>query len=205
MTFGIIAKLSSWALTFISNTGYMGIFILSAVESAGIPMSSEVVIPFSGFLVASGRFSLWLVVLVSSVGNLVGSIILFIVGLYGGRWFLEKYGKYFFIDKYGLEAGHRWFKKYGSEAVFLGRVLPAIRTFVSLPAGIAEMDFGKFSIYTFLGSLPWNFALALLGYKIGEKWGVLSGYFKKAEIFILILAVVLIIWWLYKKFYSENK
>lgn len=163
-------------------------------------MPSEVVIPFSGFLVSQGKFYLWAVILMATMGNLVGSAILYFIGLKGGRWLLERYGKFVLITKHSLDTGDRWFKKYGSRAVFWSRMLPIIRTFISLPAGVAKMNFNKFILYTFLGSLPWNIGLAVIGYKVGERWDILHSYFQKLDIAILILAVLGIAWLILNRF-----
>ena len=194
----IIAQISDFALYLINKTGYAGIFLLSALESAAIPIPSEVVVPFSGFLAVSGRFNIWLVISITTLANLVGSMILFLVGRSGGRWFLERYGKYVLIHKHDLEKGDKWFAKYGSKAVFWSRMLPVVRTFISLPAGVSRMNFLKFCLLTFLGSLPWNTGLALIGYKAGENWDILHGYFRKLDIFIILLIVVLAIWYIWR-------
>ena len=193
----LISYVSEWALEVIKSTGYTGVFILSALESAAIPIPSEVVIPFSGFLVASGKFSILGVVIVSTVANLVGSLILFLMGRSGGRWVLENYGKYIFIHKRDLDTADRWFVKHGNVAVFWGRMLPVIRTFISLPAGVAKMSLGRFSLLTFLGALPWNLFLALVGLKAGKNWNVLHDYFRKADILIVGLIVVLVVWYVW--------
>lgn len=194
----VIAYISEWALEVIETTGYTGIFVLSALESAAIPIPSEVVIPFSGFLVMTGLFSLWGVVWVATLANVIGSLILFLVGKSSGRWIIEKYGKYLLIHKKDLDRADEWFERYGIKAVFFSRMLPVIRTFISLPAGIAKMNIWEFSIFTFLGALPWNFVLAVVGYKAGENWNILHSYFRKANIFILLSIIILIIWYIYR-------
>lgn len=194
--FELISNVSAWALEIINTTGYVGIFILSALESAAIPIPSEVVIPFSGFLVAGGKLSFWGIVIVSTLANLFGSIILFLIGRSGGRWILERYGKYVLIHKKDLDTADRWFLKYGIATVFFGRILPLVRTFISLPAGVAKMNFARFSLFTFLGALPWNFTLALIGLKAKENWDLLHSYFEQADIFVGIAAVILIGWYI---------
>lgn len=194
----IVAKLSEIALGLIAQTGYAGIFILSALESCAIPIPSEVVVPFSGFLAVSGRFSLPVVILVATVANLVGAVVLFWIGKSGGRRFLERYGKYVLIHQQDIERGHAWFKKYGDLAIFWSRMLPVARTYVSLAAGVAEMNFYKFSLYTFFGSLPWNAALAIIGYKAGENWRILEIYFRKFDVLIMVIIIVLIVFYLWK-------
>lgn len=194
----VIAQISDFALYLIDKTGYAGIFLLSALESCAIPIPSEVVIPFSGFLAVSGRFNIWLVILVATIANLAGSVILFWIGRGGGRWILERYGKYVLIHKHDMEKGDEWFKKYGTRAIFWGRMLPVIRTFVSLAAGVGEMNFFKFSAVTFLGSLPWNAGLAVIGYKTGENWRVLENYFRKLDILIVAIILSLIGWYVWR-------
>lgn len=191
----VIAQMSGFALYLIDKTGYVGVFILSVLESCAIPIPSEVVIPFSGFLAVSGRFNIWLVVLVATLANLAGSVILFWIGRSGGRWVLEHYGKYFLIHKHDMEKGDQWFARHGNKTVFWSRMLPVVRTFVSLPAGVSGMNFSKFCLLTFLGSLPWNTGLALIGYKTGENWMVLENYFRKLDIIIGILIAVLVVWY----------
>jgi len=201
----IISYISEWALEVIERTGYSGIFVLSALESAAIPIPSEVVIPFSGFLVIAGKFYLWGVVWVATLANLAGSIALFLIGRSGGRWFIEKYGKYFLIHKRDLDRADIWFEKHGIKAVFFSRMLPVARTFISLPAGIAKMNIWKFSLFTFLGALPWNFVLAFIGYKAGENWNLLHNYFRKANIFIVLLIVAVVIWYIWKHIRRGHK
>src|SRR3989344_728811 len=191
----LISYISGWALEIIERTGYVGVFILSTLESAAIPIPSEVVVPFSGFLAVSGIFNLWLIIIVATIANLVGSMILFWIGKSGGRWTLERYGKYVLIHKHDMERGDQWFAKHGNKAVFWSRMLPVVRTFISLPAGVSEMKFSKFCLLTFLGSLPWNASLTLVGYKAGENWNVLHDYFRKADIFIVILIMVLVVYY----------
>jgi len=198
--FDIISYISAWALEIINTTGYVGIFILSALESMAILIPSEVVLPFSGFLAAGGKFSLWGVVIVATLANLTGSIVLFLVGRSGGRWILERYGKYILILKKDLDTADKWFSKHGAATVFFGRIIPVVRTFISLPAGVAKMSIARFSLFTFLGALPWNFALALLGFKTKENWDLFYGYFEKAKILIVIVAVVFVCWYIWKHF-----
>lgn len=167
-----------------------------ALESACIPVPSEIIMPFSGFLVAEGKFLMWQVVLWGTLGNLVGSAIAYFIGYYGGRPLVEKYGKYIFVSRRDLILADKWFLKYGQSAVFFGRLLPAIRTFISLPAGIAHMDFKKFCFYTFVGSLIWAYALAYAGVVMGENWQRLKVYFEKFDYIIIALVIIGAIWWI---------
>ena len=183
---GIIESVSTIAITLIENLGYWGVFIGMTLESACIPLPSEVIMPFAGFVVNEGKLTLWGITLVGTLGNLLGSLIAYYVGLIGGRPFLEKYGKYILITKNRLDLTEKWFKKYGHEAVFFSRMLPIIRTFISLPAGISRMDIKKFIIYTFLGSLPWTFALGYIGVQLGQQWTIIKDYFHIFDIIVVI-------------------
>ncbi len=193
------------ATSLISSAGYLGLFVLSAIESCGIPIPSELVLPFSGFLSSTGAFSLALVVLVASVGNLVGSIALYGIGHAGGRWILERYGKFVFIHKEDLDYGDQWFRRFGTKAVFWSRLMPIVRTFISLPAGISQMPFVRFCVYTILGALPWNFALAFIGYKAGEHWDSLHKYFQRADYLIGVLVIIIVIVVIIKKSHRGHK
>lgn len=169
-----------------------------AIQSANIPIPSEVIMPFAGFLVSEGIMNLWWLVLAGVVGSLIGSIFSYWLGMAGGRPLVEKYGKYLLISHHDLDISDRWFAKRGEIAVFVGRFLPIVRTFISFPAGIAKMDFKKFLLYSFLGSIPWTLALAYLGQKLGQNWETLRNYFAGLDWLILILIVLGIIWWIWR-------
>ncbi|MTK64637.1 MAG: DedA family protein [Methanobacterium sp.] len=190
----IVELVSNFAIYIIQTMGYWGVFIGMTLESACIPIPSEIIMPFSGFVVWQGTTNMTLlgITLVGALGNLVGSLIAYFVGLKGGRPFLEKYGRYVFISHSKLELADRWFERYGWEAVLISRMLPVIRTFISLPAGIANMDLKKFSLYTFIGSLPWSFILAYIGVQLGPNWDLIKSYFHVMDImvFIGVLGVV---------------
>jgi len=194
----ILAFIASFIIQIIEKTGYSGITFLMALESANIPIPSEIIMPFSGFLVFAGKFSFLLVGLFGALGNLLGSILGYFIGYFGGRNFLEKYGKYFFIYRKDLEKADVWFSRYGQGIVFFSRVLPVIRTFISTPAGIAKMNFKTFCFYTILGSLPWSFFLTFIGFKMGENWQILDIYFRKLDWLIIVSILLVIAWWLWK-------
>jgi len=196
MIFEIIAKISNWALEIIDQFGYWGIFVLSLLESAAIPIPSEVVVPFSGFLAARGTFDFWLIVFTVSFANLVGAVILYYISISGGRLLILKFGKYFFVSELELEKADKLFKKHGTKFIFIGRLLPVVRTFISIPAGVARMNILKFITYTFLGSLPWNFVLALVGFKAGENWDLLSPYFRKFDFVIIAVIAIVVVWYI---------
>ena len=150
--------------------GYAGIVLLMAIESACIPLPSEIIMPFSGYLVSTGRFDLVLVATAGALGCNLGSSIAYAVGHYGGRPLVEKCGAYVLISRRDLALADRFFTRFGGITVFVSRLLPVIRTFIALPAGIAHMPQMKFQIYTFLGSWPWCYGLAYVGAKLGERW-----------------------------------
>jgi membrane protein DedA with SNARE-associated domain len=197
----IIELVSDFAINMIGSLGYWGVFIGMTLESACIPLPSEVIMPFAGFAVSEGKMTLLGIGIIGALGNLLGGLIAYFVGLKGGRPFLEKYGKYILINPNKLDLADSWFEKYGHEAVLISRMLPAIRTFISLPAGIARMDLKKFAIYTFLGSLPWTFALAYIGVQLGPHWEVIKGYFHILDIVVAvgIIGVLTYIIYKYKK------
>ncbi|KKR03586.1 MAG: hypothetical protein UT31_C0015G0012 [Parcubacteria group bacterium GW2011_GWF2_39_13b] len=191
----IVGWLASLIISIISSTGYFGVFFLMVLESACIPIPSEITMPFAGFLVWQGQFNLWQLIFWGALGNLAGSIIAYAIGYYGGRPLIEKYGKYIFVSKRDLETADKWFLKYGQSAAFFSRLLPVIRTFISLPAGIAKMNFKKFCLYTFLGSLLWSYFLAYAGLIMGENWSSLRIYFEKFDFVIIAIAIIGVIWW----------
>jgi membrane protein DedA with SNARE-associated domain len=198
MAHELLAWLSSLIIDIIEYAGYGGIFVLSVLESANIPIPSEVILPFSGFLVAEGEFAFWFVVLAASLGNVVGSWASYELGRYGGRSFLRRWGKFLLLSPGDVELAERWFTKYGGAAVFFSRLLPIVRTFISFPAGIAKMPRVRFLTLTFAGSLPWNMLLAYVGVVLGENWRTLEGYFRALDWVILILIIAVIGLWVWR-------
>lgn len=184
----LLAGAVVWA---INLTGYAGVFFLMLIESCGIPMPSEVIMPFAGFLVVSGKLGFWQIAIIGAVGNLAGSILAYCIGKRGGRPFLEKYGKYFLIHSRDLDVADKWFAKYGELTVFFGRLLPIIRTYVSFPAGISKMNLKKFSFYTFAGALPWSILFAWLGVKMGNNWELIREKLHNFDLAMAIAVVVL--------------
>ena len=180
----IIEILAHFIIETISASGYLGIVILMGVESACIPLPSEIIMPFSGYLVFRGDFELIRVGLAGAFGCLVGSIPAYYLGLYGGRPLVERYGKYVLISHRDLDLADRWFERWGDWAIFFSRLLPVVRTFISFPAGVARMNFPRFVFYTFLGSFPWCLGLAYIGMKMGENWDTLGGYFHQFDAII---------------------
>jgi len=183
----IIEILASFIIAIISSGGYAGVILLMAIESACIPLPSEIIMPFSGYLVFRGEFGLYWVGLAGAFGCVVGSVPAYYLGLYGGRPLIEKYGKYVLVSHHDLDLADRWFGRYGDWAIFFSRLLPVVRTFISFPAGVAKMNVPRFIIYTFVGSFPWCLGLAYIGMKLGENWDTLGAYFHKFDIVIGIL------------------
>lgn len=174
-----------------------------ALESALIPIPSEVTMPFSGSLVATGKLSLWVVVLTGAIGNLFGSLLAYALGFWGQetivRSLIKKYGKYLLISEHEFERSQKWFVKYGQLIVFASRLMPVVRTFISLPAGIARMNLTRFIIYTTIGSLIWSFILAYVGVVLGQNWSSLETYFRRFDLVIVVLGVLAVIAYIYYK------
>lgn len=201
----ILGVLASFIMACISAMGYSGIAVMMAIESACIPLPSEVIMPFSGFLVSEGRFTLFGTALAGAIGCVIGSIVAYAAGRFGGRAFIWKYGRYILISHRDVEIADRWFARYGQWVVFFSRLLPVIRTFISLPAGISKMRFIPFVIYTFVGSLPWCYLLAYIGYRLGEKWDTLGVYFHKFDTAIGLIILAGIIWWIWRHIGHERR
>src|SRR5579875_1764675 len=199
MTTSSLALIGRFITMAISHTGYFGIAGLMAIESACIPIPSEVIMPFSGYLVYLGRFRLAWVALAGALGCNVGSIVAYAVGAAGGRPLVEKYGRYVLISRADLALADDWFARFGDWTVFFARLLPAVRTFIALPAGGARMNFVRFNVYTFLGSLPWCLALAYAGVKMGARWDSLSPYFHRFDGVIAAVLVLAAVWFFYHR------
>jgi membrane protein DedA with SNARE-associated domain len=174
---------------------------MMGIESACIPLPSEIIMPFSGYLVYTGRFNLLAVAIAGAIGCVVGSLVAYWVGMYGGRPFIEKYGRFVLISLHDLDMADRWFERRGELIVFASRLLPVIRTFIAFPAGVARMNLGRFTIYTFLGSLPWCLALAYVGQKLGEEWDksdTLKTLFHRFDFVIGLMIVFAAAWWVWR-------
>ena len=197
----IIELVSAFIVATISTLGYGGVILLMAIESACIPLPSEVIMPFSGYLVYTGQFNLWIVTMAGAFGCVLGSLLAYWVGMRGGRPLIEKYGRYILISRHDLDLADRWFAHYGEAIVFISRLLPAIRTFIAFPAGVARMNLKKFVIYTFAGSLPWCFGLAYAGQKLGEQWDknpLLKSWFHRFDFVIGIVIAIAVVWWVWR-------
>ncbi|MGH8003542.1 MAG: DedA family protein [Limisphaerales bacterium] len=197
----MIAKLleavAGWVTGAISAGGYPIVALFMAIESACIPLPSEIIMPFAGFLVHEGRFSIWGATLAGAIGNLIGSVITYWVGYYGGRAAVVKWGKYILFSERDLNNADRFFQRYGSAATFFSRMLPIIRTFISLPAGISRMKFWPFAIFSFLGAIPWCWFLTYIGVKLGQNWNTIGQYLHKFDYAVAALILLGIAWYLH--------
>jgi membrane protein DedA with SNARE-associated domain len=201
-----VSSLEQAILRFISDVygwaQWPGVVAMMAIESACIPLPSELIMPLAGWMLIKERSLPVIYTLVAgfygALGNTIGSAIAYGVGMWGGRPFLERYGRYILVSRHDLDLADRWFERQGSWSIFVSRLLPVVRTFISLPAGIARMNFVKFLIYTFLGSFPWSLGLAYGGYQLGEHWEQLRTIMRPFDPFIIAVIAVLIALYLYR-------
>jgi membrane protein DedA with SNARE-associated domain len=197
MTEKFLTLLFGFISSLIAATGYAGITLLMAIESACIPLPSELIMPFAGYLVYTGRMNLFWAATAGAIGCNLGSLVAYEIGYYGGRPLVEKYGRWILMGRRELDWADRFFHSRGELAVVIARMLPVIRTFIALPAGVARMPRGKFHIYTFVGSWPWCFGLAYLGMKLGENWRSLGKYFHQFDAIIGVLLLAAIAWFIW--------
>jgi membrane protein DedA with SNARE-associated domain len=194
--------LSEFLTNFISSYGYFAVFIFMTLESALIPIPSEVTMVFAGFLSGLGIMNIWVIILIGAFGNLVGSLLAFWLGRkMGEEWIrvaIRKWGKWILIHEKDFDKALYWFEKYGQGITFGSRLLPIVRTFISLPAGISKMDVKKFSFYTFIGSFIWSGVLAFVGLKLGQNWTAVEPFFRKFQFVIIGLVVLAVIVYVYK-------
>lgn len=195
----MIQSIIDWLVNVISVLGYPGVFISVFLESFIAPIPSEIILPFSGFVASIGSMNIYLVIIVATLAAYLGSLPFYFIGRWGEKpvlTFLERYGKYLFIKKSDVDKGFEVFNKYGNGVVFVGRVIPIIRTLISFPAGVAKMNFVKFTIYTLFGSLIWNIVLTYTGFILGDHWeriGAIVGQYEKVIIVVCILLFILYI------------
>jgi membrane protein DedA with SNARE-associated domain len=197
MTEKILAVLFTFISSLIAAAGYGGIVLLMAIESACIPLPSELIMPFAGYLVYTGSMNLWWVATAGAIGCNLGSLVAYEIGCYGGRPLVEKYGRWILLSRRELDWADKFFARWGYLAVFIARLLPVIRTFIALPAGIARMPRGRFHLYTFLGSWPWCLGLAWLGMKLGENWRGLGKYFHQFDAVIGAILAAGFVWFVW--------
>ncbi|WP_425058124.1 hypothetical protein SCACP_27730 [Sporomusa carbonis] len=189
-------------IDYIALWGYVAIAIGMALESACIPIPSELIFGFAGYLVYLGQLNFTMAVIAGVIGGLVGSIVAYLVGYYGGQPLVAKYGRYVFLSKRNVDMAQRWFDRYGLKATFFSRLLPVVRTFISLPAGFAQVNFGKFVIYTLLGSIPWTIGLIYAGMLLGENWQALNAIGHKASLIVAAGLIVIAVYY-YRKNHTQ--
>ncbi|MDE2235890.1 MAG: DedA family protein [Gammaproteobacteria bacterium] len=194
----LIALLSGFVVAAISTFGYGGIVLLMAIESACIPLPSEIIMPFAGYLVYKGDFNLWLVATAGAAGCVLGSLLAYWVGAKGGRPLAEKYGRYILVSPHDLETADRWFARRGDIIILVGRLLPLVRTFIAFPAGVARMPMLKFMVYTFIGSFLWCWGLAWIGMRLGARWNSLGPWFHRFDSLIALLVLLAFAWYLWR-------
>lgn len=199
----MLEAIGSFVITVISHLGYVGIVITMAIESALIPLPSEIIMPFSGYLVTTGRFNLHLVAISGAIGNVLGSLAAYYFGYWGHerivRRFIRKYGRWILVSEEELDKAEVLLHRYKDLVVIGSRVLPGIRTVISLPCGIAKLPVLRFAILTFIGSLVWSYFLAWIGVVLGNNWRTLGPYFHKFDAVIVLLGAFLVGWYIYYK------
>ena len=198
MTTKIVALVAGFIITTVSTLGYGGVVLLMAIESACIPLPSEIIMPFAGYLVFRGDMNLWLAATAGALGCVLGSLVAYWVGARGGRPLVEKYGRYILVSRHEMDMADRWFNRYGDITILIGRLLPLVRTFIALPAGVARMPLAKFVAYTFIGSFIWCWALAWIGLRLGAHWDTLGPWFHRFDAVIVVLVVLSLAWYLWR-------
>lgn len=197
----MLATLAAAIVATISGAGYLGIVLLMAVESACVPLPSEIIMPFAGYLASTGRFSLVLAATAGALGCNLGSAVAYEIGRYGGRPLVERWGGYVLLGRHDLDLADRFFARWGDLAVLVARLLPVVRTFIALPAGLAAMPRVRFHLYTFLGSWPWCFALAYVGFALGEQWQSdprLRAFMHRFDAVVAVGLLGLAAWWIWR-------
>lgn len=194
----LMAAVAAFIIGTLSALGYVGVVLLMGIESACIPLPSELIMPFAGYLVFKGQLTLWGVAVAGAVGCVLGSLVAYYVGMFGGRPLVQRYGRYLLISHHDLDLADRWFARHGDITIFVGRLLPVVRTFIAFPAGVARMPLGKFVIYTFVGSLIWCWGLAWVGQSLGEHWDTLGVYFHRFDAAVAATILAAAAWWIWR-------
>ncbi len=197
--------MSSLLLNAISEYGYFGMFLAMILEAVIIVIPSELILATGGILASQRIFSFWGALLTGIIGSVFCAVIIYLMGYFGGRPFIDKYGKYFFMKKEDIEKAEAWFQKYGMLASFIGRNFPIVRTFISLPIGMMRLNFWPFVLYTTLGSIPWTFAFVYVGYSLGNNWVILQEYTSRLKVPIYILLFLLVVHYIYRKIKGIRK
>ena len=203
----MIQSIIDWLVNAISTIGYPGVFISVFLESFFAPIPSEIILPFSGFVASTGKMDLVFVIVIATVAAYLGSLPFYFIGKWGEKPvinFINKYGKYLFIQQKDIDKVFGAFDKYGKGVVFFGRLIPMIRTLISFPAGVAKMQFARFSMYTLFGSLTWNILLTYAGYQLGDHWSVVSKWIEKYQNVILVLIIIAVLLYIIRRIKSRR-
>lgn len=195
----LLLELVTTVTAYIASLGYWGVGIMMAIESCNIPLPSEIILPFGGYLVSTGQLKFFPAALAGAAGGTVGSAVSYYIGLFGGRPLLLRYGKYIGLTTERLYKAEGWLNRYGDATVFFSRLLPGIRTFISLPAGAARLKMTPFIIYTFVGSLVWSLFLTYCGYLLGENWEIIRTWFHRLDLVLLAAIILLVAWFFWKR------
>jgi membrane protein DedA with SNARE-associated domain len=187
---GITAFIAQFATAFIDRTGYVSVFVLMILESMVFPIPSEAVMPFAGFLVAESKFTVTLVILFSTLGSIVGSLLSYWIGRYGGKPFIDRFGRYLLLNRDDLTATEKFFKKYGEATIFICRFIPVVRHLISIPAGTGRMNLLRFSIYTIVGAGMWNAFLTVCGFYLRKRWETVMHYSHYVDIAVVAILVL---------------
>jgi membrane protein DedA with SNARE-associated domain len=202
---GITQWIANTAVAFIAATSYPGVFLLMVLESMVFPVPSEAVMPFAGFLIVDGQFTFTGVIIASTLGSIVGSLLSYAMGYYGGKPFISKFGKYLLLDAHDLEITERFFAKRGELTIFISRFVPVIRHLISIPAGLGKMNLWKFSIYTILGAGLWNSFLTYVGFKLKENWQEVMVYSHTIDIVVVAVLGLAFLYYAYKIYLNLTK
>ncbi len=202
---GILGMIGSFSIDLITQMGYAGVFILMVLESMIFPMPSELVMPFAGFAASRGELSMLFVIIASTLGSLVGSLLSYYIGYFGGNRLVTRFGKYLLLDEEDLRKTEQWFMKRGEITILIGRLIPVVRHLISIPAGIGKMDLLKFSAYTVIGATAWNTFLAYLGYLLGKNWDLVRHYTEPLSIAVALLLVAACVFLSYRHFMHRRR
>ena len=189
--------METWIVSLIENYGYIGLYLGMLLEAIIIIIPSELILAMGGILAAQGYMAFWGVFFVGLLGSLSCALVIYYIGYYGGRPFIEKYGKYFFMKEEDIAVADRWFNKYGMIAALLGRNFPIVRTLISFPIGVTRLNVYKFMLYSTIGSIPWTFIFVYAGFQLGDKWEVVANYINVLKIPIIIILLALIGFYIY--------
>ncbi len=201
----LFERLSELFTSIIASTGYPGIFVLMVLESMVAPVPSELVMPFAGFLVADGKLNLWLVIIVSSLASITGSLISYYIAYFGEKELIHKFGRFVFLDKEELEWTEGWFRKHGSITILISRFIPVVRHLISIPAGLGRMDLKRFILFTLVGATAWNTFLLYVGIQLRERWELVKQYSKPLDIIVVILVAAAAAYLVYKHLKRHRK